>query len=399
MFSMTIVDTDAFLEMPPTSQLLYFHLSMRADDDGFVGSHKRIMRMMGAGDDDFKILVAKRFILVFESGVVVIKHWLIHNTLRGDRYTETTYKREKALLAITENRSYTEIGCGEFKKIETPKKPCWQKKRENALKSSELPYSFSYKIKEAFWGKNCPICGIVMDNSKTFSKKCIPSIQHNNPISKGGKHELGNISVICHNCNISYRDNKTEELNAKEVINIWNEIQSATNRQRSKEKKSIKENSISAKAEVDKSDKLLDNPISDSKEKKKTKKPAEPAAEEPKFDGKEYIEKMFKDPQKHIRIIALFLTAKKIVPENKKQMDGHLKRNFRAASDLSGYDGNKIREVMIFLRDFSLKMNIPKWTLETVGKYIDEDLEQMKKTVYQQNKLKEQRIFGENIKI
>jgi hypothetical protein len=108
MFSMTIVDTDAFLEMPQTSQLLYFHLSMRADDDGFVGSPRKIMRMCGFGEDDLKVLLTKRFLLAFESGVVVIKHWLIHNTIRKDRYTPTTYQLEKNQLKIKENKAYTD---------------------------------------------------------------------------------------------------------------------------------------------------------------------------------------------------------------------------------------------------------------------------------------------------
>jgi hypothetical protein len=108
MFSLKIVDTDAFLDMPTSSQLLYFHLSMRADDEGFVGNPKKIMRMGGFTDDDFKVLTAKRFILAFESGVVVIKHWLIHNTIQKDRLNPTTYQKEKKQLEVKENKAYTE---------------------------------------------------------------------------------------------------------------------------------------------------------------------------------------------------------------------------------------------------------------------------------------------------
>ena len=110
MFSMQIVDTDAFLEMPDSSQLLYFHLNMRADDEGFIANPKRIMKLMGAGEDDMKVLISKRFILTFKSGIVVIKHWLIHNTIRMDRFKETTYLREKKALKVNENRGYTESG-------------------------------------------------------------------------------------------------------------------------------------------------------------------------------------------------------------------------------------------------------------------------------------------------
>ena len=106
MFAKTIIDSDAFLEMPITAQLLYFHLSMRADDDGFINKPKAIMRMCGAKDDDLKILFTKKFIIPFESGVVVIKHWKIHNYIRKDTYTETKYKEEKSLLELDENSSY-----------------------------------------------------------------------------------------------------------------------------------------------------------------------------------------------------------------------------------------------------------------------------------------------------
>jgi len=108
MFSLKIVDSDAFLDMPASSQLLYFHLSMRGDDDGFVGNPKKITKMIGANDDDLKILLAKRFILSFESGVVVIKHWKIHNYIQNDRYNETQYIEEKKTLITKDNGSYTE---------------------------------------------------------------------------------------------------------------------------------------------------------------------------------------------------------------------------------------------------------------------------------------------------
>src|SRR3990167_5967827 len=110
MFSTQIVDSDAFLDMPVSSQLLYFHLVMRADDEGFVGNPKKIMRTIGIQEDDFKVLLAKRFILTFESGVVVIKHWLIHNAIRMDRFNKTAYQEERNLLFIKDNKGYTEIG-------------------------------------------------------------------------------------------------------------------------------------------------------------------------------------------------------------------------------------------------------------------------------------------------
>jgi hypothetical protein len=106
MFAKTIIDSDAFLEMPQSTQLLYFHLSMRGDDDGFINKPKSIMQMVGCKDDDIKILIVKKFIIPFETGIVVIKHWKIHNYIRNDRYIETKYKEEKASLELDENSAY-----------------------------------------------------------------------------------------------------------------------------------------------------------------------------------------------------------------------------------------------------------------------------------------------------
>ena len=108
MFAKTIIDSDAFLDMPLSTQSLYFHLAMRADDDGFVNNPKKIQRVIGASDDDCKLLIAKRFILTFDSGIIVIKHWKIHNYIQKDRYHETLYTKEKNQLALTEKKAYTE---------------------------------------------------------------------------------------------------------------------------------------------------------------------------------------------------------------------------------------------------------------------------------------------------
>jgi hypothetical protein len=107
MFAKTIIDSDAFLDMPPSTQVLYFHLAMRADDDGFINNPKTIMRIVGAKDDDIKLLIAKRFIIPFASGVVVIKHWRIHNYIQKDRYTETKYIEEKNQLIINKKNGYS----------------------------------------------------------------------------------------------------------------------------------------------------------------------------------------------------------------------------------------------------------------------------------------------------
>ena len=108
MFTQKIIDSDAFLDMPLSTQALYFHLNMRADDDGFVNNPKRIQRTVGASEDDLKLLIAKRFLICFENGVIVIKHWRMHNTLKSDRYRPTQYQEEYKMLEIKDNKSYTE---------------------------------------------------------------------------------------------------------------------------------------------------------------------------------------------------------------------------------------------------------------------------------------------------
>lgn len=106
MFAKSIIDSDSFLDMPLSTQALYFHLGMRADDDGFVNSPKRIQRLTNCSDDDLKLLIAKKFIIPFENGIVVIKHWKIHNYIPKDRYHETNYTEEKSMLETKENGSY-----------------------------------------------------------------------------------------------------------------------------------------------------------------------------------------------------------------------------------------------------------------------------------------------------
>ena len=108
MFAKSIVLSDAFLDMPMSARCLYFTLAMLADDDGFINSPKSIMRQCGATTDDMNILIGKRFVLTFDSGVVVIKHWRIHNLIQKDRYRETKYLEEKSQLQLDGNKAYTE---------------------------------------------------------------------------------------------------------------------------------------------------------------------------------------------------------------------------------------------------------------------------------------------------
>lgn len=112
MFAKTIIDSDAFLDMPLSSQALYFHLSMRADDDGFINNPRKVQRMVGSSEDDLKLLMAKRFILTFDSGVIVIKHWKLHNYIRNDRYKPTLYQDEKSQLVEKDNKVYSRLDVG-----------------------------------------------------------------------------------------------------------------------------------------------------------------------------------------------------------------------------------------------------------------------------------------------
>ena len=107
MFAKTIIDSDAFLEMPLSTQALYFHLAMRADDDGFLNCAVKIQRMINASKNDYDLLVGKRFIVQFNDGICVIKHWRIHNYIQPDRYKPTIYQEEKQMLTTKPNKAYT----------------------------------------------------------------------------------------------------------------------------------------------------------------------------------------------------------------------------------------------------------------------------------------------------
>lgn len=107
MFALSVIDSDEFLDLPLSAQALYFHLSMRADDDGFINNHKRIKRTIGCSDKDLHSLINSKFIIPFDSGVIVIRHWKMHNYIQKDRYKETVYSNEKALLTTTESNVYS----------------------------------------------------------------------------------------------------------------------------------------------------------------------------------------------------------------------------------------------------------------------------------------------------
>ena len=112
MMAKSIIDTDAFMEMPMSTQCLYFHLLLRADDEGFLQNAKLIMQMTGCKEDDMKLLIAKQYIIPFDTGVIVIRHWKIHNYIQKDRFTPTSCSRERKLLGVQDDKTYEPVsGC------------------------------------------------------------------------------------------------------------------------------------------------------------------------------------------------------------------------------------------------------------------------------------------------
>lgn len=205
MFSTKITTSAPFLKMPMSSQALYFHLALNTDDDGIVEGFS-IIRMLSASEDDLQILINKGFVKVLNEDLVMfITHWHEHNLIRADRKTDSIYK--DLLLQIVSDVKLIEARDRTDNIL-----------RDKAQKESNLPDKFKNIMRDKFLGENCPICNITM-----LDKNTKPSIQHNIPISKGGKHIIDNISVICLSCNMSIKNSETGELNNKQVKDYWNE--------------------------------------------------------------------------------------------------------------------------------------------------------------------------------
>lgn len=174
MFSKKITDTDTFLDMPLSSQALYFHLNMHADDDGFVSNAKTIRRMTGASEDDLKLLLAKQFIFSFESGVVVIKDWKIHNYIRKDTYNNTIYSDEKERLVEDKNGAYTFRGRAvdeSSPQVRLGKDRLGKDNKNNSPHSDKPKYGPDdrpYQIAQHLLGK-------IRDNNPDFKQ---PNLQH-----------------------------------------------------------------------------------------------------------------------------------------------------------------------------------------------------------------------------
>ena len=136
MFSRVVTETDAFRDLPVSARCLYYDLAMYADDYGFVGNPKMIIKLCGASEDDLKILIAKQFVLVFESGVVLIRHWLVHNTIRKDRSTESFYLEEAREIFIAKNKIYNRGSCNDGEPLVA--KMTTQSKKEKKITEKEI---------------------------------------------------------------------------------------------------------------------------------------------------------------------------------------------------------------------------------------------------------------------
>ena len=144
MFSLDVVDTDKFLDMPATSQNLYFHLGMRADDDGFVSNPKKITKLANCGTDDLNVLISRGFVLVMEDGIVVIRHWKQNNYIQADRYKKTIYQQQMATLTV--NDGVYEM---ETERIQTVSNLEAQVSIDKSKNSISNKYSRHF---EEFWG-------------------------------------------------------------------------------------------------------------------------------------------------------------------------------------------------------------------------------------------------------
>jgi hypothetical protein len=196
MFTQKIIDSDAFLDMPLSTQSLYFHLNMRADDDGFVNNPKKVQRMIGASEDDLKLLIAKRFILAFENGVIVIKHWRMHNLLRKDRYNPTQYVEQMERLEVKDNGAYTE--------------KTFQEQPDNRLATTWQPNGNQMATQDSIGKDSTGKVSIVEDNIVDF-----PDSGESKKPTKPSKHKYGEYG------NVLLSDEELEKL--KDEYPDWQE--------------------------------------------------------------------------------------------------------------------------------------------------------------------------------
>ena len=218
MFTKKITESDAFLEMPSSAQNLYFHLNMEADDDGFVNAPKRVMRTVGASEDDFKLLLVKKFILLFESGIIVIKHWRMHNLLRHDRYHPTQYQEEYKMLTLDEENKYH---WGTLENNEEQQEISWQPNGNQMATEDRIGKDSKGKVSKHIYGeyKNVLLSDEELEKLKTefpndWEQRIETVSEYCASTGKSYKNYLATIRKW------SKKDKPKEEFNAKEKYKI-----------------------------------------------------------------------------------------------------------------------------------------------------------------------------------
>lgn len=215
MFNMKIVDSDVFLDMPLSAQCLYFHLNMRADDDGFIGNPRKIQRIIGSNEDDLKLLILKRFILTFNDGVIVIKHWRIHNCISQNRYCETVYKDEKSQLLLKQNSAYSFSNgtpINDLKAIEQSKRQADKTRRSIDVQKTDAGLDLD----------------IDKDLNKDINNNC--SSENDEPVSKKSQVEL-NFDKLWNLYPLKRGRGKVSDANKRRLLDIgFDELNRAINR-------------------------------------------------------------------------------------------------------------------------------------------------------------------------
>lgn len=253
MFSKSIIDSDNFLDLPLSTQDLYFHLSMRADDDGFLNNSQKITRMIGATKEDLNLLVKNRFIILFESGICVITHWKIHNYIRNDRYKPTIFQEEFRQLKVNENKLYIRVlkkddggGIPFGSKSETQVSLGKNRLDEDRLgkgssvqgnilgecnlsednlenynsnTGKEVEVNYTDKKVLEFVHKNNKINNQSVDNIDKKTKNCGQVLKNENELNiESLKRDKANYSIKTGNVQSFLQDNK------KQIIDKWNSL-------------------------------------------------------------------------------------------------------------------------------------------------------------------------------
>lgn len=224
MFSLDVVDTDTFLDMPASTQALYFHLGMRADDDGFVASPRKITTMVNCSNDDLKLLLSKGFIIPFDSGVCLVRDWKINNNIRTDRYKPTQYLTERNSVETTENGAYILSGIPNDNQTSYQRytqvrlgKVRLGKDRESKAQAPALPldkygqYGWVKLSKEQYGS-------LVKDFGEAETKRCIAYVDESAQAT-GNKNKWKDWNLVvrkCHRQNWGQSDRPPER--AAEVI-------------------------------------------------------------------------------------------------------------------------------------------------------------------------------------